>query len=158
MLHFTCLQLHHETLILGPSAEDWSIVPMVTPDDETTPTHPQTDTMESNSLQEDDGLEGDFLQEEDDLAEEFLQAETDDLEEDIETVPLDDEHWTAELAPYRPPCIYSHLLPHELCIFPCPYMNYLTPAYLQDMNLSDISEFEDYIVVSSDEDIPSLEQ
>ena len=71
---------------------------------------------------------------------------------------MDDEHWTAEQAPDRLLCIHSHLLPYELCIFLCPFVNYLTPAYLQDMNLSDISEFEDYMVVSSDEDIPSLEQ
>ena len=137
---------------------------------ETTPTHPQMDDIKSNSLQEEeedlegdflqgeDDVKGDFLQEEDDLTEEFLQAEKDDLEEDFQTVPLDDELWTAELAPNRLLCIHSHLLPHELCIFPCPYMNYLTPAYLQDMNLSDISESEEYMVVSSNEDIPSLEQ
>ena len=109
-------------------------------------------------LQEEDDLKGDFLQEEDDLAEDFLQAEKDDLEEDFPTLPLDDEQWTAELAPDRLLCIHSHLLPHELCIFPCPYMNYLTPAYLQDMDLSNISESEDYMLVSSEEDIPSLEQ
>ena len=140
-----------------------------TSEDETIPTLPQTDNIKSDSLQEEDDLKGDFIQEEDDLkgdfiqeeddlTEDLLQAEKNDLEEDFQTVPLDDEHWTAELAPDRLLCIHSHLLPHELCIFPCPYMDYLTPTYLQDMNISDISESGDYMVVSSDEDIPSLEQ
>ena len=38
-----------------------------------------------------------------------------------------------------------------------PYADYLTSSYLHEMDLSDISKFEDYMVISSDEDIPSLE-
>ena len=42
-------------------------------------------------------------------------------------------------------------------MFLCPYVDYLTSSYLNEMDLSDISEFEDYMVTSNDEDIPSLE-
>ena len=81
-------------------------------------THRQT-ILKAILFQEEDDLKGDFLQEEDDLMQKTsLQAGKDDLEEDFQTVPLDDEHWTAELAPDRLLCIHSHLLPHELCIFP----------------------------------------
>ena len=59
--------------------------------------------------------------------------------------------------PDRPLCIHSHLLQHELCMFLCPYADYLTSSYLNELDLSDILEFEDYMVTSSDEDILSLE-
>ena len=50
-----------------------NISPDDTSDDDTIPTHPQTDDIESDSLQEEDDPEGDFLQEEDDLEGDFLQ-------------------------------------------------------------------------------------
>ena len=79
------------------------------------------------------------------------------MEEDFQTVLLDDDHWMDEQIPNSPLCIHSHLLQHELCMIPCPYADYLTSSYLNELDLSDISEFEDYMVTSSDEDIPSLE-
>ena len=85
------------------------------------------------------------------------QDEEDEMEEDFQTVPLDDDHWTDEQIPNRPLCIHSHLLQHELCAFPCPYTDYLTSSYLNELDISHISEFEDYMVTSSDEEIPSLE-
>ena len=81
-----------------------------------------------------------------------------DEEEDFQTVPLDDEHWTTEEAPDRTLCIHGHALPHGLCPYPCPYVNYLLPLYMDSMDLSDISDFEDIMTTSSNEDIPALEE
>ena len=78
-------------------------------------------------------------------------------EEDFQTVSLDDEHWTTEEIPDRPLCIHDHLLPHRLCPYQCPYANYQTPSNYKTTDLSDISEFEDLMTTSSDEDIPALE-
>ena len=78
-------------------------------------------------------------------------------EEDFQTIPLDNEHWTTEEIPDRPLCINKHSLPHGLCLYPCPYADYQTPPYFETMDLSDISEFEDLMTISSDEDIPVLE-
>ena len=72
-------------------------------------------------------------------------------------VPLDDEHWSTEEVPDRTLCIHEHALPHGLCPYPCPYANYLLPSYAKTMDLSDISDFEDIMITSSDEDIPALE-
>ena len=83
--------------------------------------------------------------------------EEDDEEEDIQTVSLDDKHWTTKEVPDRTLCIYEHALPHRLCLYPCPYANYLLPSYADSMDLSDIFDFEDILITSSDEDIPALE-
>ena len=72
-------------------------------------------------------------------------------------VPLDDEHWTTEDIPDRTLCIHEHALPHRLCPYPCPSVNYLIPSYANSMDLSYISDFEDIMITSSDEDIPALE-
>ena len=76
-----------------------------------------------------------------------------DEEEDFQMEPLDDEHWTTEEVPDRTLCIHEHALPHGLC----PYANYLLPSYAKIMDLSDISDFEDIMIMSSDKDIPALE-
>ena len=60
-----------------------------------------------------------------------------------------------EEIPGRPLCIHEHPLPHGLCPYLCPYADYQTPYY-ETMDLSDISEFEDLMTTSSDEDIPAL--
>ena len=78
-------------------------------------------------------------------------------EEDFQTVSLGDEYWTTEEIPDRPLCIHEHSLPCGLCPYPCPYANYQTPSYYETMDLSDISEFEELMTTSSDEDIPALE-
>ena len=44
-----------------------------------------------------------------------------------------------------------------LCPYLCPYANYLLPFYANTMDLSDISDFEDIMIMSSNEDIPALE-
>ena len=81
---------------------------------------------------------------------------SEDEEEDFQMVPLDDEHWTSEETPERTLCVHEHGLPHGLCPYPCPYMKYQMPSYMDSMDLSDISEYEDYMVTSSDEDIPAF--
>ena len=78
-------------------------------------------------------------------------------EEDFQTVPLDGKHWTTKEVPDRTLCIHKHALPHRLCPYPCPYANYLLTSYANSMDLSDISNFEDIMITSSDEDIPALE-
>ena len=80
-----------------------------------------------------------------------------DEEEDFQMVPLDDEHWTTEEVPDRTLCIPKHALLHGLCPYPCSYAKYLLPSYAEFMDLSDISDFEDIMITSSDEDIPALE-
>ena len=79
-----------------------------------------------------------------------------DEEKDFQTVPLDDEHWTTKEVPDRTLCIHEHALPHGLCPYPCPCANYLLPSYTDTMDLSDISNFEDIMITSSNEDKPAL--
>ena len=56
---------------------------------------------------------------------------------------LDDAHWTTEKIPDRHLCIHEHSVPHLLCLFPCPYVDYNSTLYCDTLDLSDISEFED---------------
>ena len=83
--------------------------------------------------------------------------EDEEEEEDFQTVSLDDEHWTTEEVPDITLCIHEHALPHGLCLYLCPYANYLIPSYANSMDLSDISNFKDIMITSSNEDIPALE-
>ena len=82
---------------------------------------------------------------------EYLEDEEE--EEDFQMVPLYDDHWTSEEIPERTLCIHEHGLPHGLCPYPCPYVNYQVSSYVDSLNLSDISDFEDIMITSSDEDI-----
>ena len=59
------------------------------------------------------------------------------------SVPLDDEHWDMEEIPDRPLCIHRHSLPHRLCPYLCPYLDYQASSYYDALDLSDISKFED---------------
>ena len=79
----------------------------------------------------------------------------DDEEEDFQTVSLEDDYWTTEEIPDRQLCIHEHSLPHLLC--PSPYMGYTSTSYPKMLDLNDISEFEDLMITSSDEDIPGLD-
>ena len=83
--------------------------------------------------------------------------EEDKEEEDFQTVPLDDDHWTTEEIPDRHLYIHEHWIPHSLCPYPCPYMDFTSTSYHDMLDLSDISEFEDLMTTSSDEDIPGLD-
>ena len=85
-----------------------------------------------------------------------LEAEEEVEEEDFQTVPLHNEHWDVEEIPDRHLCIHEHSLPHGLCPYPCPYSDYHTSSYYDTLDLSDISEFEDLMTKSSNEDIPAL--
>ena len=85
-------------------------------------------------------------------------SDSSDDEEDFQTVPLDDEHWTSEETPERTLCIHEYGLPHGLCQYPCPYMNYDTIFYMDSLDLSDISDYEDYMVTSSDEEILGMKK
>ena len=78
-------------------------------------------------------------------------------EQDFQTVSLNDDHWTTEEIPDRTLCIHEHGLPHGLCLYPCPYANYQIPSYIDSLDLSHISDFEDIMITSSDEDIPAPE-
>ena len=80
-----------------------------------------------------------------------------DKEEDIQAVPLDDDHWNTEEIPDRHLCIHKHSVPHSLCPYLCPYMDYTSTSYHDTLDLSDISELEDLMTTCSDEDIPGLD-
>ena len=81
----------------------------------------------------------------------------DEEEEDFQRVPLDDDHWITKEIPDRSLCIHEHALPHGLCPYPCPYITSQVPSYIDSLDLSDISDFEDIMITSSNEDIPALE-
>ena len=82
-----------------------------------------------------------------------------DEEEDFPTVPLDDEHWTAEIVPERTFCIHENGLPNTICQHPCPYGNNDTVSYMDSLALSDILDYEDYMMTTSDdEDLPGMEE
>ena len=83
---------------------------------------------------------------------------SEDKEEDFQMVPLDDEHWTSEETPERTLCVHEYGLPHGLCPYPYPYANYQMPSYMDSLDLSDISDYENYIFTSSDEYIPGMEE
>ena len=70
---------------------------------------------------------------------------------------LDDAHWTREEIPDRHLCIHEHSVPHLLCPFPCPYVDYTSTSYHNALDLSDISEFEVLMTTSSNEDISALD-
>ena len=81
-----------------------------------------------------------------------------DEEEDFQMVPLDDKHWTTEEVPERTFCIHEYGLSHNLCQYPCPYGNNGTVSYMDSLDLSDISDYEDYMVTSSDEELLGMEE
>ena len=77
-------------------------------------------------------------------------------EEDFQIISLDNDHWMAGEIPDRHLCINKHSLPHPLCPYPYLYMDYTPTSYHNTLNLSDISEFEDLMTISSNEHIPAL--
>ena len=82
-----------------------------------------------------------------------------DEEEDFQTVHLYNEHWTAEIVPERTFCIHENGLPNNVCQHPCPYGNSDTVSYMDSLDLSDISNYEDYMMTTSgDEELPGLEE
>ena len=81
----------------------------------------------------------------------------DDKEEDFPMVPLDGKHWTSEIVPERTFCIHKNGLPNNLCQHPCPYGSNDTVSYMDSLDLSDILDYEDYMVTSSDEELLGME-
>ena len=63
-----------------------------------------------------------------------------------------------EEIPDRHLYIHEHSLVHEMCPYPCPYLDYTSSSYYDTWDLSDISEFEDLMTTSSDEDIPTIDE
>ena len=86
----------------------------------------------------------------------YITLEEEEEEENFPTVPLNDEHWDMEEITDRHLCIHEQSLPHGLCPYPCPYLDYQASSYYDTLDLSDISEFEDLMTTSSNEDIPAL--
>ena len=74
-------------------------------------------------------------------------------EEDFQRVSLEDDHWTMEEILDRHLCIHEHSIPHDLCPYPCPYLDYTSSLYYITLDLSDISKFEDLMITSSDEHV-----
>ena len=85
-------------------------------------------------------------------------SDEEEEEEYFQMVPLVDDHWTSKEAPERTFCIHEHGLPHNLCQYPCPCENHDTISYMNSLDLSDISDYEDYMGTSSDEEIPGMEE
>ena len=65
---------------------------------------------------------------------------------------------TSEETPEKIFCIHEHGLSHNLCQYPCPYGSNNTPSYMNSLDLSDILDYEDYMVTSNDEEIPGMEE
>ena len=83
-----------------------------------------------------------------------------DEEEDFQRVPMDDKHWTTEMVPERTFCIHENGLPNNVCQYPCPYGNNNdSVSYMDSLDLSNISDYEDYMMTTSDnEELPGLEE
>ena len=80
-----------------------------------------------------------------------------DDEEDFQTVQVDDKHWMTEIVPERTFCIHENGLPNNVCQYPCPYGNSNTVSYMDSLDLSDILDYEDYMVTpSDDEELPGI--
>ena len=85
-------------------------------------------------------------------------SDSPDEEEDFPTVPLDDKHWTSEIVPERTFCIHENGLPNNVCQHPFPYGSNDTVSYMDSLDLSDISDYGNYMVTSSDEELPGMEE
>ena len=86
-------------------------------------------------------------------------SEYSDEEEDFQTVPIDDEHWTTEMVRERTFCIHENGLPNNVCQYPCPYGNNNTASYMDSLDLSNISDYEDYMMTTSDDkELPGFEE
>ena len=85
-------------------------------------------------------------------------------EEDFPTAPLDDDIWLEDPVPDRHLCIHEQSQPRYQYSYPCPYsLDLLDPtpedalaSYYETMDLSDISDLQDVMTTTGDEDIPDL--
>ena len=85
-------------------------------------------------------------------------SDSPDEEEDFPTVPLDDKHLTSDIVPERTFCMHENGLPNNICQHPCPYGNNDTASYMDSLDLSDISDYEDYMVTPSNEELLQMEE
>ena len=82
-------------------------------------------------------------------------------EEDFPIAPLDDDIWLEDPIPDRHLCIHEQSQPHYQCSYPCPYIldlphsapDHALAPYYELMDLSDISDLQDVMTPTSDEDI-----
>ena len=80
-------------------------------------------------------------------------------EEDFQTVPIENEHWTTDMVLETTFCIHENGLPNNVCQYLCPYGNSNTVSYMDSLDLSDISNYKDYMMTTSDdEELPGLEE
>ena len=88
------------------------------------------------------------------------EEEDDDMEEHSLTVPLDGDFWMEEPVQERHLSIHENAQ-HDLCPYPCPCnlnpLHLMQEEALQYTDLSDIFEFPDVVLSTSDDDVPSLE-
>ena len=49
-------------------------------------------------------------------------------------------------------CIHKNGLPNNVCQHPCPYGNNDTVSYMDSLDLSDILDYEDYMMTTSDDE------
>ena len=95
----------------------------------------------------------------------FQDIANDEEKEDFPTVILYDDLWLEDPVPDRHLCIHEHSQSHFLCSYPCPYSLDPLPhtprnapaSYYEMMDLSDISDFQDVMTTTSEEDIPDLD-
>ena len=89
----------------------------------------------------------------------LVYSDSPDEEEDFPTVSLEDKHWTSDIVPERTFCIHENGLPNNVCQHPCPYGSNDTASYMDSLDLSDILNYEDYMMTTSDDDeLPGMEE
>ena len=55
--------------------------------------------------------------------------------------------------------IHENGLLNNVCKYPCPYGNSNTASYMDSLDLSNISNYEDYMMTTSDdEELPGFEE
>ena len=135
-----------------------TITPCSSPQTPTRPVHCHL-SFNSNSDQDPDGTSVYSNSSDDDQDPDNTPVYSDspEEEEDFPTVPLDDKHWTSDIVPERTFCIHENGLPNNVCQNPCPYGSNDTASYMDSLELSEISDYEDYMVTSSNEELPRME-
>ena len=90
-----------------------------------------------------------------------FQDATNEDEEDFPTAPLNDDVWLEEPVTVRHLCMHEQSQLHFLCSYSCPYSLDLPPptpedtpvSYYKTMDLNNISDFQDVMTTTSNEDI-----
>ena len=95
----------------------------------------------------------------------FQDSTSEEEEEDFPTAPLVDDVWLEDPIQVRHLCIQDQSQPQYQCSYPCSYsLDLLHSApedtqapYYEQMYICNISDFQDVITTTSDEDIPDLD-